>query len=84
MCLIFIDLEPSTVSDWSFDENCIFCCLRRDKVKVKQKPSYLCLSNSVVLLKQACGEIQCDIDWNCAVQACVCCILTVLSFDRNT
>ncbi|CAG14801.1 unnamed protein product, partial [Tetraodon nigroviridis] len=30
---IFIDLEPPTVSDWSFDENCIFCCFRRDKVK---------------------------------------------------
>lgn len=22
------------MSDWSFDENCPFCCLRRDKVKV--------------------------------------------------
>lgn len=31
---MFIDLEPTTVSDWSFDENCVFCCLRRDKVKV--------------------------------------------------
>ncbi|KAK2921891.1 mucin-2 isoform X1 [Channa argus] len=25
--------EPVAVSDWSFDENCLFCCLRRDKVK---------------------------------------------------
>ncbi|XP_041645975.1 serine/arginine repetitive matrix protein 2 isoform X1 [Cheilinus undulatus] len=30
---LFKDLEPTTVSDWSFDENCLFCCLRRDKVK---------------------------------------------------
>lgn len=22
------------MSDWSFDENCLFCCLRREKVKV--------------------------------------------------
>ncbi|XP_069000829.1 mucin-5AC isoform X1 [Embiotoca jacksoni] len=29
----FKDFEPITVSDWSFDENCLFCCLRRDKVK---------------------------------------------------
>ncbi|KAM9345436.1 ligand-dependent nuclear receptor corepressor-like protein [Symphorus nematophorus] len=30
---LFKDLEPTAVSDWSFDENCLFCCLRRDKVK---------------------------------------------------
>ncbi|XP_042358658.1 ligand-dependent corepressor-like [Plectropomus leopardus] len=30
---LFKDLEPIAVSDWSFDENCLFCCLRRDKVK---------------------------------------------------
>ncbi|XP_023183231.1 titin homolog isoform X1 [Xiphophorus maculatus] len=30
---VFKDFEPITVSDWSFDENCLFCCLRRDKVK---------------------------------------------------
>ncbi|CAJ1067628.1 proteoglycan 4 isoform X1 [Xyrichtys novacula] len=30
---LFKDFEPSAVSDWSFDENCLFCCLRRDKVK---------------------------------------------------
>ncbi|XP_034537170.1 proteoglycan 4 isoform X1 [Notolabrus celidotus] len=30
---LFKDFEPTTVSDWSFDENCLFCCLRRDKVK---------------------------------------------------
>ncbi|XP_053292760.1 ligand-dependent corepressor isoform X2 [Pleuronectes platessa] len=30
---LFKDLEPVAVSDWSFDENCAFCCLRRDKVK---------------------------------------------------
>lgn len=28
------DCEPEEVSDWSFDENCLFCCLRREKVKV--------------------------------------------------
>ncbi|KAM8841820.1 LOW QUALITY PROTEIN: ligand-dependent corepressor [Synchiropus picturatus] len=27
------DCEPEEVSDWSFDENCLFCCLRREKVK---------------------------------------------------
>ncbi|XP_056250874.1 ligand-dependent corepressor isoform X2 [Seriola aureovittata] len=30
---LFKDFEPTGVSDWSFDENCLFCCLRRDKVK---------------------------------------------------
>ncbi|XP_058508240.1 ligand-dependent corepressor isoform X2 [Solea solea] len=30
---LFKDYEPLAVSDWSFDENCLFCCLRRDKVK---------------------------------------------------
>ncbi|XP_043991806.1 uncharacterized protein wu:fc17b08 isoform X1 [Gambusia affinis] len=30
---VFKDFEPIAVSDWSFDENCLFCCLRRDKVK---------------------------------------------------
>ncbi|XP_035981742.1 nascent polypeptide-associated complex subunit alpha, muscle-specific form isoform X1 [Fundulus heteroclitus] len=30
---VFKDVEPVAVSDWSFDENCQFCCLRRDKVK---------------------------------------------------
>ncbi|XP_061692903.1 ligand-dependent corepressor isoform X3 [Syngnathoides biaculeatus] len=30
---LFKDLEPVPVSDWSFDENCLFCCFRRDKVK---------------------------------------------------
>ncbi|XP_074987220.1 ligand-dependent corepressor [Caretta caretta] len=32
LCL-FKDCEPEGVSDWSFDENCLFCCLRREKVK---------------------------------------------------
>ncbi|XP_029917055.1 ligand-dependent corepressor [Myripristis murdjan] len=30
---LFRDCEPEEVSDWSFDENCLFCCLRREKVK---------------------------------------------------
>ncbi|XP_035256994.1 uncharacterized protein LOC118218453 isoform X1 [Anguilla anguilla] len=30
---LFKDCEPEDVSDWSFDESCIFCCLRREKVK---------------------------------------------------
>ncbi|XP_038629341.1 ligand-dependent corepressor isoform X6 [Scyliorhinus canicula] len=30
---LFKDCEPTGVSDWSFDENCLFCCLRREKVK---------------------------------------------------
>ncbi|XP_015203186.2 ligand-dependent corepressor isoform X2 [Lepisosteus oculatus] len=30
---LFKDCEPEVVSDWSFDENCLFCCLRREKVK---------------------------------------------------
>ncbi|XP_062988592.1 ligand-dependent corepressor isoform X2 [Elgaria multicarinata webbii] len=30
---LFKDFEPEGVSDWSFDENCLFCCLRREKVK---------------------------------------------------
>ncbi|XP_054654953.1 mucin-2 isoform X1 [Dunckerocampus dactyliophorus] len=30
---LFKDSEPVAGSDWSFDENCLFCCFRRDKVK---------------------------------------------------
>ncbi|XP_063818428.1 ligand-dependent corepressor-like isoform X2 [Pseudophryne corroboree] len=30
---LFKDCEPTGVCDWSFDENCLFCCLRREKVK---------------------------------------------------
>ncbi|XP_041921067.1 ligand-dependent corepressor-like isoform X5 [Alosa sapidissima] len=30
---LFKDCQPEGVSDWSFDENCLFCCLRREKVK---------------------------------------------------
>ncbi|KAM5244148.1 ligand-dependent corepressor isoform 2-T2 [Hipposideros larvatus] len=30
---LFKDCEPEGISDWTFDENCLFCCLRRDKVK---------------------------------------------------
>ncbi|XP_058841095.1 uncharacterized protein LOC117418627 isoform X2 [Acipenser ruthenus] len=28
-----VDCEPEGVSDWSFNKNCLFCCLRREKVK---------------------------------------------------
>ncbi|XP_024002079.1 nascent polypeptide-associated complex subunit alpha, muscle-specific form isoform X1 [Salvelinus sp. IW2-2015] len=30
---LFKGSEPEGVTDWSFDENCLFCCLKRDKVK---------------------------------------------------
>ncbi|XP_010616411.1 ligand-dependent corepressor isoform X2 [Fukomys damarensis] len=30
---LFKECESENVSDWTFDENCLFCCLRRDKVK---------------------------------------------------
>uniref|UniRef100_H3CD85 Ligand dependent nuclear receptor corepressor n=1 Tax=Tetraodon nigroviridis TaxID=99883 RepID=H3CD85_TETNG len=32
---LFQDCEPQEVSDWSSDGNCLFCCLRREKVKVR-------------------------------------------------
>ncbi|XP_056466073.1 ligand-dependent corepressor-like [Gadus chalcogrammus] len=38
---LFKACEPEAVSDWSFDENCLFCCLKRDKVK----EHLVCLSN---------------------------------------
>ncbi|XP_051507079.1 uncharacterized protein wu:fc17b08 isoform X2 [Myxocyprinus asiaticus] len=28
-----VDCKPASVSNWSFDESCLFCCLRREKVK---------------------------------------------------
>lgn len=28
------DCKPASVSNWSFDESCLYCCLRREKVKV--------------------------------------------------
>ncbi|CAF91037.1 unnamed protein product, partial [Tetraodon nigroviridis] len=31
--LLRTDCEPQEVSDWSSDGNCLFCCLRREKVK---------------------------------------------------
>ncbi|KAI4875898.1 hypothetical protein NFI96_030204, partial [Prochilodus magdalenae] len=30
---LFKDYKPASVSNWSFDESCLFCCLRREKVK---------------------------------------------------
>ncbi|KAG9260085.1 hypothetical protein AMEX_G27748 [Astyanax mexicanus] len=30
---LFKDYKPASVSNWSFDEKCLFCCLRREKVK---------------------------------------------------
>ncbi|KAM8878265.1 ligand-dependent corepressor isoform 2-T2 [Spinachia spinachia] len=30
---LFQGREPEEVCDWSFDDNCLFCCLRREKVK---------------------------------------------------
>ncbi|XP_031660575.1 titin isoform X3 [Oncorhynchus kisutch] len=30
---LFKGSEPEGGTDWSFDENCLFCCVRRDKVK---------------------------------------------------
>ncbi|XP_048194513.1 ligand-dependent corepressor isoform X2 [Perognathus longimembris pacificus] len=27
------DCEPENISNWTFDENCLFCCLRREKIK---------------------------------------------------
>ncbi|XP_051977311.1 ligand-dependent corepressor-like [Xyrauchen texanus] len=30
---VFQDCEPQGVLDWSVNENCLFCCLRREKVK---------------------------------------------------
>ncbi|XP_031667274.1 ligand-dependent corepressor isoform X1 [Oncorhynchus kisutch] len=30
---LFQDCEPEVLLDWSFDVNCLFCCLRREKVK---------------------------------------------------
>ncbi|XP_052569892.1 ligand-dependent corepressor isoform X2 [Peromyscus californicus insignis] len=30
---LFKECEAESISDWAFDENCLFCCLRRDKVK---------------------------------------------------
>ncbi|KAI5277515.1 Ligand-Dependent Corepressor [Manis pentadactyla] len=30
---LFKDCEPESISDWTFDENCLFCCLRRNEVK---------------------------------------------------
>ncbi|XP_053305917.1 ligand-dependent corepressor [Spea bombifrons] len=50
----FEDCEPSSVCDWSFDENCLFCCLRREKVKEHltgfRKPA--CEAGPENLLKQ--------------------------------
>ncbi|XP_066507003.1 serine-rich adhesin for platelets [Hoplias malabaricus] len=30
---LFKDYKPASGSNWSFDETCLFCCLRREKVK---------------------------------------------------
>ncbi|KAJ8404926.1 hypothetical protein AAFF_G00333130 [Aldrovandia affinis] len=48
---LFQDCEPESVSDWSFDENCLFCCLRRERVK-----EHLVGLNNQVLLA---GEDSC-------------------------
>lgn len=40
----FKDYKPPSVSNWSFDENCLFCCLRREKVK----EHVIALNNKIV------------------------------------
>ncbi|MCJ8749149.1 hypothetical protein PDJAM_G00172930, partial [Pangasius djambal] len=40
----FKDYKPASVSNWSFDENCLFCCLRREKVK----EHVIALNNKIV------------------------------------
>ncbi|XDV50992.1 hypothetical protein PO909_019952 [Leuciscus waleckii] len=30
---LLTDCKPASVSNWSFDESCLYCCLRREKVK---------------------------------------------------
>ncbi|KAF4071524.1 hypothetical protein AMELA_G00274270 [Ameiurus melas] len=40
----FKDYKPPSVSNWSFDENCLFCCVRREKVK----EHVIALNNKIV------------------------------------
>uniref|UniRef100_A0A8C5MMN2 HTH psq-type domain-containing protein n=1 Tax=Leptobrachium leishanense TaxID=445787 RepID=A0A8C5MMN2_9ANUR len=56
---LFEDCEPTSVCDWSFDENCLFCCVRREKVKEHlagfHKP--VCEAGQENLLKQEQAKI---------------------------
>ncbi|XP_063290350.1 ligand-dependent corepressor isoform X1 [Pelobates fuscus] len=56
---LFEDCEPTSVCDWSFDENCLFCCVRREKVKEHlagfHKP--VCEAGQENLLKQDQAKI---------------------------
>ncbi|MBN3282601.1 LCOR protein, partial [Polyodon spathula] len=54
---VFKDYEPEGVSDWSFNKNCLFCCLRREKVKVSPFCSFLSLLASISLCKQEHSKI---------------------------
>ncbi|KAL4612887.1 hypothetical protein GN956_G23249 [Arapaima gigas] len=55
---LFQDCEPEGVSDWSFDENCLFCCLRREKVKEHLAG----LNNQVLLAGDVCKQEQSKIN----------------------
>ncbi|XP_035261444.1 ligand-dependent corepressor isoform X2 [Anguilla rostrata] len=56
---LFQDCEPESVSDWSFDENCLFCCLRREKVK----EHLVGLNNQVLLAEEdSCKQEQSKIN----------------------
>ncbi|XP_061840280.1 ligand-dependent corepressor isoform X1 [Nerophis lumbriciformis] len=43
---LFQDCEPEEVSDWSFDDNCLFCCLRREKVT--ERSAEVCAGSQVL------------------------------------
>ncbi|KAK3523315.1 hypothetical protein QTP86_029506, partial [Hemibagrus guttatus] len=56
----FKDNKPASVSNWSFDENCLFCCLRREKVK----DHVIALNNKIVESggKPLLGKDHCNIN----------------------
>ncbi|XP_060772846.1 uncharacterized protein wu:fc17b08 isoform X2 [Neoarius graeffei] len=55
-----VDYKPASVSNWSFDENCLFCCLRREKVK----EHVIALNNKIVESggKPLLGKDHCNIN----------------------
>ncbi|XP_072921038.1 ligand-dependent nuclear receptor corepressor-like protein isoform X8 [Hemitrygon akajei] len=64
---LFDDCEPEEVTDWSMNENCSFCCIRREKVKehissVNAPPTLTSTEDSLSQGQSHTEQLECQAD----------------------
>ncbi|XP_051894070.1 ligand-dependent nuclear receptor corepressor-like protein isoform X10 [Pristis pectinata] len=64
---LFDDCEPEEVTDWSMNENCSFCCIRREKVKehissVNAPPTLTSTEESLSQGQSHTEQLECQAD----------------------